>query len=227
MLPDGRSDAAPNVAEQTASNAGEPTAAPNAAEPTAAPNAAEPIAAPNAAEPAGVPAPETPQESVAATQPAVKAHLDFVTAIVLAIICIAAIIASYGYYKASGNLFYESPGMMPTLVASGTLICAFILFIGSIKGSSIGQRVQELAASVPVALRSSRFWNSVAAVLIFGVYVFLLLRVFPFWLASFIMLCFTFFYTNAASVIKILLISALSVAGIVLLFQVAFSVPLP
>lgn len=156
-----------------------------------------------------------------------KEHLDFITAIILIVVCIAAIVTSYGYYKSSGNIFYESPGFMPTVIATAIILCSMFMLSGSLKGSSVSERISQLVASFGTALKSNRLWNSVVALLIFGIYIIFLLKIFPFWLASIFMLCFTFFYTNATSAIKILLTSVLCVAGIVLLFQVAFNVPLP
>lgn len=167
------------------------------------------------------------QEEKSAEKIQGKEHLDFITSIILIVICITAIIASFGYYKTSRSIFYESPGFMPTVIAVSIMLCSVFMFYSSIKGSSVSERTAQLTASFRLALKSRRLWNSVAALLIFGVYIFFLLKIFPFWLASFIMLCFTFFYTNATSAIKILIISALSVGGIILLFQVAFNVPLP
>jgi hypothetical protein len=116
---------------------------------------------------------------------------------------------------------------MPTIIAGSIMLCSVFLLYGSLKGSSVGERISQLTVSFKVGLKSRRLWNSVAALLIFGIYIAVLLKIFPFWLASFIMLCFTFFYTNATTTAKIILTSALSVAEIVLLFQVAFNVPLP
>jgi TRAP-type C4-dicarboxylate transport system permease small subunit len=156
-----------------------------------------------------------------------KEHLDFAVSIILAVICIAAIIASYGYYKASGNKFYESPGFMPTVIASAILFCCIILFVGSIKGSSIKERGRQVITGIPAAFKSSKFINSLAGLVIFGIYIFVLIKIFPFWLSSFILLCVCYIFSSATTPIKILVISVLSVAGIILLFQVAFSVPLP
>ncbi|HHT65681.1 MAG: tripartite tricarboxylate transporter TctB family protein [Caldicoprobacterales bacterium] len=156
-----------------------------------------------------------------------KEQQDFATSIIVAVISIIAIIVSYGYYKESGNKFYESPGFMPIVIASGILICCISLFLGSIKGSSVKERGKQVIAAIPAVFKSKKFVNSLAGLVIFGIYIFVLLKVFPFWLASFILICVCYILTNATTPIKILIISVLSVAGIILLFQVAFKVPLP
>jgi hypothetical protein len=156
-----------------------------------------------------------------------REYLDFAASIVLFGVCIFSGILAYGYYVRSGKIFYASPGLMPIIIAGSLFIFSLNLFVYSIKGSSVKVRVKQLIEAVPRGLKSKRFLNSAAALGMFWIYIFFLLKFLPFWLASLILLIAVFIYLKASSVIKCILIGACSIGGIVLLFQVAFRVPLP
>ncbi len=160
-----------------------------------------------------------------------KEHLDFLTSIVLFIICIAAIILSVGYWKASKAVFYASPGFMPIIIASGLALMSVIQFFGSLKGSSISERWAQVAYAIPAGLRSPKVWRAAGGLAIFAIYIFVLLGRLPFWLASFLALLASLLYLNwkkeVKTILKLAVIAALSIAGIVVLFQVIFSVPMP
>lgn len=162
-----------------------------------------------------------------------REHLDFLTAIILLIVSVAAIILSLGYWRDLGGEFYASPGFMPTIIAAFLIVMAVTLLLQSVKGSSVAERCRQLGAALPRTLRSRTFWRAVIGLAIFAVYIFGMLGRLPFWLASFLVLFAILLYLNLEGkvqlkpVLKLLLIAVLSVAGIVLLFQVAFSVPMP
>ncbi len=162
-----------------------------------------------------------------------REHLDFLTSILLFVVCVAAIILSMGYWKQLGGAFYASPGFMPTIISAFLLVMSVVLFFDSLKGSSISERCRQLGAAVPATLHSKVFWRAVIGLAIFAVYIFVLLGRLPFWLASFLVLLAILLYLNFEGkfqlkpVLRLVLIAALSVGGIVLLFQVAFSVPMP
>ena len=156
-----------------------------------------------------------------------KPHLDFASAIILFIACVFLAFRSWGYYVASGELFYASPGFTPLIILSVLMLLSISLFIQSLKGSSVGQRVGEIIDALPVGLKSKSFKNIMAALLMFGVYIYVMLRFLPFWIASILLLFFVFVYLESASLIKSALISVASVAGIVAIFQVIFNVRLP
>lgn len=160
-----------------------------------------------------------------------KEHLDFLTSIVLFIISIAVIILSLGYWKASNAVFYASPGFMPILIAVGLALMSAIQFFNSLKGSSIAERWAQVTYAIPAGLRSPKVWRAAGGLAIFGIYIFVLLGRLPFWLASFLALFASLLYLNwkkeVKAVLKLAVIAVLSIAGIVLLFQVMFSVPMP
>lgn len=160
-----------------------------------------------------------------------REHLDFLTAIILLIVSVAAIILSLGYWRDLGGEFYASPGFMPTIIAAFLIVMAVTLLLQSVKGSSVAERCRQLGAALPRTLHSRTFWRAVIGLAIFAVYIFGMLGRLPFWLASFIVLLAILFYLNQPkgmkSIVTLALIGVLSVAGIILLFQVAFSVPMP
>jgi hypothetical protein len=156
-----------------------------------------------------------------------KEHLDLAAAIVLFCVSIFSIILACGYYVRSKKVFYASPGLMPVIIASGIFLLALSLMLQSLKGSSIKERFGQVIDAIPRGIKSRRFLNTAAALCMFWVYIFLLLRFLPFWIASLILLCAVFVYLKASTLIKCIIIAGCSIGGIVLLFQVAFRVPLP
>ena len=83
-----------------------------------------------------------------------REHLDFLTSILLFAVSVAAIILSFGYWRAVGGEFYASPGFMPTIIAAFLLVMAAILFANSLKGSSVSERLRQLGAALPRTLHS-------------------------------------------------------------------------
>lgn len=160
-----------------------------------------------------------------------KEHLDFVTAIVLLAVCVLVLVLSMGYWKKIGGEFYASPGFMPSVIAGGLAVMALTLLLNSLKGSSIQERCRQVRAALPATLQSGNFWRTILGLCIFAIYIYGMLGRLPFAIASLIVLEAVLFYLNrpkgTKNIIKIALIGILSVAGIVLLFQQVFSVPMP
>jgi hypothetical protein len=156
-----------------------------------------------------------------------KEHLDFAASIILMAVCVFAVVLSWGYYLKSKAKFYASPGLMPIIIAGSLFIMSLVLFFKSIKGSSVKRRFFQTLKAIPGGVKSKRFLNSLAALGFFAIYIYLLLPLLPFWLSSFIVLLASLLYLKASTVIKCIIIAALSIGGIVLLFQVAFRVPMP
>ena len=154
-------------------------------------------------------------------------HLDFITSLVLMGISIYTVITSYGYYAISRKAFYISPGFMPVIIAAALFLLAITLMRQSLNKSSLKECLGRLREAIPRGLKSERFRNTVIGLAIFAVYIYVLLRYLPFWLASGILLFACFMYLKAAKFVKSAIISILSVAGIVLLFQIIFRVPMP
>ena len=160
-----------------------------------------------------------------------RSHLDFLTAIILLVISVATIITSIGYWQKQGRLFYESTGFMPTVIGGALLLMAIMLLKQSLKGVSLGERFAQLKVSFFQTIKSRQVYKAVGGLAIFALYVYVLLGRLPFWLASLITLSVVEVYTHWdgkwKTALRMLLISTLAVAGIVALFQYAFSVPMP
>lgn len=160
-----------------------------------------------------------------------KEHLDFLAGIVLFIISVSAIIASIGYWKKQGVLFYASAGFMPIIVCSVLLLLSIFLFLGSLKDSSIKERWAQVVASVPRTLKSKFTQRSIVGLAIFALYVFVLLPAFEFVISSAITLVIALIYARSEKtfrgILKMILIAGVAIGLIYLLFKVAFRVPLP
>jgi len=160
-----------------------------------------------------------------------RAHLDFLTSIILIIISIAVIITSIGYWQRQKVTFYESAGFMPVLIAGGLLIMSLRLLREALKQDSAHSFISRLKVSFGQTVRSNTVHRAIIGLIIFGIYVFVLLGRMPFWLASFLplaaVLVFVRYDGTLKTALKMILIAALCVAGIVGLFQFAFAVPMP
>ena len=160
-----------------------------------------------------------------------RAHLDFLTSIILIIIAIAVIITSIGYWQRQKVTFYESAGFMPVLIAGGLLIMSLRLLREALKQDSAHSFISRLKVSFGQTVRSNTVHRAIIGLIIFGIYVFVLLGRMPFWLASFLplaaVLVFVRYDGTLKTALKMILIAALCVAGIVGLFQFAFAVPMP
>lgn len=159
------------------------------------------------------------------------AHLDFLTALILMAVSVYVIIASIGYWQKQKLPFYQSAGFTPIIFAGGMLIMALRLLRESVKNGNAREFLPRLKDSLAKTIKSTQVHRAIVGLVIFGIYVFGLLGRLPFWLASFIalgaVLVFVRFDGKWQTVIKMLVIAALCVAGIVGLFEYAFAVPMP
>lgn len=160
-----------------------------------------------------------------------RAHLDFLTAIILILVSIAVIITSIGYWQRQRVTFYESAGFMPVLIAGGLLIMSVRLLREALNQDSVRHFIGRLKVSFGQTVRSNTVHRAIVGLVIFAIYVFALLGRLPFWLASFLslaaVLVFVRYDGTLKTALKMIFIAALCVAGIVGLFQFAFAVPMP
>ena len=165
-----------------------------------------------------------------------QSHLDFLTALILIAVCIGVFITCQGYYKQQlsrriVSTFYESTGFMPTVFAGFLLVMAVSLLYKALRAHSIGEHCRQLVASFKATMQSRTFWKAVGGLAIFAVYVYVLLGKLSFGVASFIVLLATLLSTHidkkVKTAVKMVIIALCAVVGIVLLFQYAFSVPMP
>ena len=167
-----------------------------------------------------------------------KEHLDFLTALVLIGISIAVIVTAQSYYQQQikrkiCSVFYESTGFMPTVFAGFLLVMSVALLVQSLRRADVKTRLTELKQAFGRTVRSKAVYKTLGGLAMFALYIYVLLGKLPFWLASVLILFATLLYSyfdrkNLPKVLlKSTLISVLAVAGIVALFQYAFSVPMP
>ena len=154
-------------------------------------------------------------------------HLDFITSIVLMLVCIVYSVMAYGYYVKSKSPFYASPGFMPIIIAVSLFLLSLSLMLQSLKNSSLKENIRRFLEAIPRGVKSIRFRQSIIGLAIFWVYIFVLMRFLPFWLSSLILVFSSFLFLKAAKPVKSAIIAILSVGGIVLLFQFIFRVPMP
>lgn len=159
------------------------------------------------------------------------AHHDFLTSLILIAVSIYVIITSLGYWQKQKVVFYESAGFVPILITSGLLLMAIQLLRQSLKQDSVKNYIVRLKKGALETVRSNTVHRAMVGLGLFWVYVFVLLGKMPFWLASFLtlaaVLIFVRFDKKWQTSLKMIVIAALCVAGIVGLFQFAFSVPMP
>ena len=122
-----------------------------------------------------------------------------------------------------------SPALLPVFLGCCLLLCSLILLIRS----WVGQRLSDLAFAVTAHIRSwfssadSDWQRIVGGIVLLGVYIFVLIPVFEFWLSASLFLLSIFLFLRAAAPWKIVLVTIGSVGGIILLFANIFNVMLP
>ena len=167
-----------------------------------------------------------------------QGHLDFLTSLILIVVSIAIIVTCQGYYQQQlkrriVSTFYESTGFMPTVFAGFLLVMSAIQLVGSLREGSVAAYAVQLVQSFKATMVSRTFWKAVGGLAIFGVYVYGLLAKVPFGVASFIVLLATLMYShwdehkNPKTWTKMGVIALCASAGIVILFQYIFAVPMP
>lgn len=159
------------------------------------------------------------------------AHLDFLTAVILIVVSVAVAVTSLAYWQKQRVVFYESAGFMPMIIAAGLFVMALRLLKESLKHDQVKNFIVRLKAGAVLTAKSGQVHRALVGLIVFAIYVFILLGRLEFWLASFIALAAVLVYVRYdgrwQTVLKMLMIAALCVAGIVGLFQYAFEVPMP
>lgn len=107
------------------------------------------------------------------------------------------------------------------------LVLSILLFVSSIKDGGPGARVGEFSAYMKDVKADPNSLRMLIGLAFMGIYTFVLLGLFPFWLATFLFMFLLMFFLEAGDIIHIVIISAVITALVVFLFQVCFRVPLP
>jgi len=156
-----------------------------------------------------------------------KTHLDFMTSIVLLLLAVYVIWDSMIMAHSVGGPFYATPGMLPMLLGLALGLTAFLLLKRSIREDGIKNNLASIKAWASSMRKSRTVKEMLLGILILGIYTFLLVPTFPFWISGMIFLVFIMGVLNATSLLKSIVIAAVTVASIVLIFEVLFHVPLP
>lgn len=126
-----------------------------------------------------------------------------------------------------GGPFYTTPGMLPIVLGLALALTASLLLKRSIREEGLKTTLDNIKNWACVMCKSKTVKEMLLGIVILGVYTFLLVPAFPFWLSGLIFLVFIMGVLNATSLMKSLIISAVTVAAIVVVFEVIFHVPLP
>lgn len=154
-------------------------------------------------------------------------HYDFMGSCVMLILSVAVICGSLKLYIDAGEPMYLSPALMPLILGIALLFCSILYMVGSLKNGGIKARAAEIKEWAAMLVKDKTIHSMIVGVIIMAIYVFVLMSFLPFWISSLIFIIGLMFYLKATTPVRILLLSAAAVGGIVLLFQVLFRVPLP
>ncbi len=156
-----------------------------------------------------------------------KKYIDFMGAVALILFSIAVIVGSILLHQDTGEVFYLSPGLMPFILGVALLFTSILHLADSLKNGGASARTKEVREWFGRVVRDKTCHGMLIGVLIMAAYIYVLLSFLPFWLSSVIFMVVLMMFLKSASPVRILLISVIAVALIVLLFQVMFRVPLP
>ena len=152
---------------------------------------------------------------------------DFLSSIVTFLLSIYVLFESRNIYIKAGKVMYLSPALIPTMLGAMMLVLAILLFVSSIKDGGPSARVGEFSAYMKDVKADPNSLRMLIGLAFMGIYTFVLLGLFPFWLATFLFMFLLMFFLEAGDIIHIVIISAVITALVVFLFQVCFRVPLP
>ena len=158
---------------------------------------------------------------------------DFTISLVLSLVGIYATVEGIRMYlKATQPPFgitnlSISPALLPIILGTLLLLLSLVLFIQSLKGSSLSLRFSLLFGWFGHAVKDTDIRMMVGGMAIMAVYAFLLIGLLPYYLASVIFLIALMLFLRASTIVKSIIISIAAVGMVILLFQYGFNVSLP
>jgi len=126
------------------------------------------------------------------------------------------------------NTFLDAPGFFPLIL--GIIFSAFglVMFIGSLRGGSVAAAKNTFTKATLTTLFLNPQSKRVVILSFFMVvYIFGLIGRVHFAIATFLYLFVTFFYLKSTTLVKNIIISAISALVISAVFQYVFKIPLP
>lgn len=154
---------------------------------------------------------------------------NFFSAIVLLVLSLFVLQHSADIYAGAGVPFKVSPALLPLFLGCCLLLCSSILLFRTLRQSRAGELAVAVAALVKQWFQSEESdWRRVfGGIALLGVYIFILIPTFEFWLSTSLFLITVYLFLKAAPFWKIGIITLGTVGGIILLFQKVFNVNLP
>ena len=167
-----------------------------------------------------------------------KKTKDFWFSCFLALFSLFAVISGYQIVHEASlppyniDSFVLSPGLLPVVLGYVLLFCSVILWIQSVRSElSIGESVRNHIHETKKWLESLKGNENVVytlgGLLIVAFYTFVLLANFSFVVSSLIFLIALMLFLRSTNLWKIVIISVVTIALLVLLFQVCFNTVLP
>lgn len=156
-----------------------------------------------------------------------KKLFDFMASCAMIALGIYVFFAGLAINKDAGGVYYDAPGFLPLILGVALTGCSLLLLLASLKDGGLGTRMAELRAWGREKLHSKDTAISLIGMGIMFVYSFVLFKLLPFWISSFVFLVGIMAYLKATRLLRGLVISACTVAVIVVFFQVGFRVQLP
>jgi len=156
-----------------------------------------------------------------------KKMKDFISSIVLILLSFFVFAEGRNIYVKAGKLWYLSPALIPLMLGMLLLALSVVLMATSLKDGGISARMAEFKDCMKDVKGDPNSMRMLIGVVVMGLYTFVLLGLFPFWLATFLFMFLLMYFLDAGSLVKILLVSVVVTMLIILLFEVCFRVPLP
>lgn len=156
-----------------------------------------------------------------------KVHLDFLASLVLMAISAFIMIESLHIFGDVNEAFYVSPGLLPLFLGLMLMLCAVILFIRCFRTERWSVIRTNLVEWLVTFRKSQSTHNMMLGIVLMAVYVFVLIPVINFWIASFIFLFLFMFLFASVSIVTNIIIGLATPAFVYVLFQLIFQVPLP
>ena len=142
------------------------------------------------------------------------------------------------YQRAAGAPYFItefsiSPGFIPFILGIALVLFSVLFLLSCLKDENMS-RVEalrehwgEFADWLKANSKNKDIAFTIGAVVIMGIYTYVLMELLPFWAASMIFLAALFFYLRSGKWWKNLIIAILGVIAIVIVFQYCFNAALP
>lgn len=129
--------------------------------------------------------------------------------------------------------FSVSPGFIPFIIGIALIIFSTLFLFqclkeeGKSRAEVLKMRWSEFASWVKANSKNMDIAFTIGAVIIMGIYTYVLMELLPFWAASMIFLIALFCYLRADKWWKNLIVAVVGVIAIVIVFQYCFNAALP